>query len=340
MSATVLLAPMAGVSDLAFRDICIAHGADLTYSEMVSAKGLSYGSEKTKDLIKLSPSEKVIGVQLFGHESDVMASQAAWVEDVLQDRLACIDINMGCPARKIVAKGDGAALMKSPDLAKEIVRAVKRSVRCPVSVKFRRGWAQGDDTSVSFAKIVEDAGADAITLHGRYAMQYYKGSSDRACIAAVKNALSIPVIGNGDIRCGQDALSMLDQTGCDHVMVARSAVGNPWIFEEIHAAFDGRAFKPPTLEERINAMREHARKLHDMHPRLLLRMRKHAAAYIKGIPGASAARASLNECTTLDDFYRLFDAFAQRASIGASSVDDMTVDPFDDLAEQEQEDAS
>lgn len=310
----VLLAPMAGVTDIAFRQICIEHGADLTYSEMVSAKGLSYGSANTKKLMQLSPSETRIGVQIFGHEPDVMASQAADIEDELGDALACIDINMGCPARKIVTKGDGSALMKDPILASDIVRAVKGNVSTKVTVKFRRGFENGDDTSLDFARSMEDAGADAVTVHGRFAMQYYKGDADWDCIARIKRAISIPVIGNGDIEDGSDALSMIDQTGCDHVMVARAAVGDPWIFERIHAAFRGEPFEEPSIQDRIDEMKRHAVILADIDERLLLRMRKHASAYIKGLPGASRARARLNECVTLEDFHSLFDAFADEAS--------------------------
>lgn len=316
MSPKVLLAPMAGISDIAFRDICIEHGADLTYSEMVSAKGLAYGSAKTKSLIELAPAEERIGVQLFGHEPDVVAKEAAHIADELADELAVIDINMGCPARKIVSKGDGSALMNDPLLAGDIVRAVKSAVKgatcSKVSVKFRRGWSLGDDTSLDFARMMEDAGADAVTVHGRYAMQYYKGSADWECIARIKDAISIPVIGNGDITSGRDALSMLEVTGCDHVMIARAAVGNPWIFEEIHAAFAKEEFAPVSLEERIATMKAHAEKLALIDPRLLVRMRKHASAYIKGLPGASAARGQLNSCVTLEDFHRVFDSFAQR----------------------------
>lgn len=314
MPPKILLAPMAGVSDIAFRDVCIEHGADLTYSEMVSAKGLAYGSAKTKKLIDLAPSESIIGVQIFGHEPDVMASQAAMIEEEMNDSLACIDINMGCPARKIVSKGDGSALMKDIALAHRIVTAVKRSVSAPVTVKFRRGWQIGDDISLEFARAMEDAGADALTIHGRFAMQYYKGNADWECIARIKSALSIPVVGNGDVRSAMDAQAILEQTGCDHIMIARAAVGNPWIFEEIHAAFAGGRFTAPTLAQRIDTMKSHAKRLATIDSRLLVRMRKHASAYIKGLPGASIARSQLNSCSSLEDFYRVFDSFLEYAS--------------------------
>lgn len=308
-----ILAPMAGVTDIAFREMCLDHGADLTYSEMVSAKGLSYGSTKTRDLLTLSPQESTIAVQIFGHEPDTMARQAAWIEEALGAALAIVDINMGCPARKIVTKGDGAALMKDPETAARIVCAVSAAIEAPVSVKFRRGWHQGEDTSLEFARRMEDAGADVVTVHGRYAMQYYKGAADWECIARVKEALAIPVVGNGDIASGADAVAMIERTGCDHVMIARAAVGNPWIFDQVHAALNGTQPHLPTVSDRVDAMRTHARKLDEANPRLLVRMRKHASAYIKGLPGAAAARCALNRCVTLDDYLRTFDEFEKRA---------------------------
>ena len=225
----ILLAPLAGVSDVAFRQMCIEHGAQLTFTEMVSAKGLSYANEKTVHLIDLAANEERVGVQLFGHEPETMASQAAWIEDYLGERLAVIDINMGCPARKIVGKGDGSALMKDLPLAERIIAAVASAVSAPVSVKMRRAYDMGPDTAPELAKRAEAAGAAAVTVHGRYATQMYRGASCWDCIAAVKESVSIPVIGNGDIRCGSDAVEMVRRTGCDSVMVARGAQGNPWI---------------------------------------------------------------------------------------------------------------
>ena len=303
----VLLAPMAGVSDIAFRAICRTQGADLTFTEMVSAKGLSYANDKTRHLVDLADGEDEVGVQLFGHEPETMAEQAAWVVEELGDALAYIDLNMGCPARKIVSKGDGSALMKTPELAADIVSAVKRAVPCKVTAKFRRGWSLGDETAVEFAKRLEQAGADALTVHGRYAEQLYKGSSDRGVIARVKNAVGIPVVGNGDVFGAEDAVRMVEETGCDAIMVARGAQGNPWIFAQIKAAFDGNgevAF--PTLQERLAMARLHARLLDKREGRNIVRMRKHAMWYVAGLPGASRARGMFNHCSSLEDFEFVF----------------------------------
>ena len=234
------MAPMAGVSDIAFRTVCREKGADLTFTEMVSAKGLSYANDKTRHLLDLADGEQRVGVQLFGHEPATMASQASWVEDTLGDSLAYLDINMGCPARKIVSKGDGSALMKDPELAAKIVSQVKAAVSCKVTAKFRRGWSLGDETAVDFAKRLEQAGVDAVCVHGRYSEQLYRGNADWGVIGRVVEGVSIPVVGNGDICSGDDAVSMIGQTGCDAVMIARGAQGNPWIFEQVQAALDGQ----------------------------------------------------------------------------------------------------
>lgn len=311
----VILAPMAGVSDIAFRTVCREQGADLTFTEMVSAKGLSYANEKTRHLLDLADGESKVGVQLFGHEPDTMASQAKWVEESLGEALAYIDINMGCPARKIVSKGDGSALMKDPRLAACIVESIKQRVDCKVTAKFRRGWSMGEETAVEFAKCLEQAGADALTVHGRFAEQLYKGSSDRGVIARVKGAVSIPVVGNGDIFSAGDAVSMIEETGCDAVMVARGAQGNPWIFAQIKAALDGSgAIEAPIPLERIQMARRHARVLNEREGRNIVRMRKHAMWYVAGMPGASKARGLFNSCTSLEEFEQVFAELLELAS--------------------------
>ncbi len=307
-SHRLLLAPMAGVSDIAFRALCVEQGADLAYTEMVSAKGLSFANEKTRHLLDLADGEQLVAVQLFGHEPEVMASQAAWVEQQMGDSLAYLDINMGCPARKIVSKGDGSALMKDLELAADIVRAVARTVSHPVTVKFRRGWAEGDETCVDFARRMEDAGAAAVAVHGRYSLQMYRGRADWGAIARVKQAVSIPVVGNGDVRTGSDAVSLVGETGCDAVMIARGAQGNPWVFAQAKAALAGEPEPPaPTVEERISMARRHARLLSQREGRNIVRMRKHAMWYMAGLPGAASARAKINACATVEDFDRVFD---------------------------------
>lgn len=304
-----MLAPMAGVSDPAMRQLCVEQGAQLTFTEMISAKGLSYANERTACLLELAPNEAQVGVQLFGHEPDVMAQQAAWVAQHLGAKLAVIDINMGCPARKIVSKGDGAALMERPWLAREIIESVRARTDSPLTVKMRRGFDMDDETAPGFARMAEEAGADAVTVHGRFAKQFYQGRASWDVIERVRRSVSIPVIGNGDIASGMDAMAMMEQTGCHAVMIARAAEGNPWIFRQVRAAIEGRAVPDaPNAFDRVEMARRHAHLLADESPRALMRMRKHASWYCKGLAGASVARQSLNACNTIDDFDSVFDA--------------------------------
>lgn len=302
---------MAGMTDAAFRSLCIEAGADLTFSEMVSAKGLEYGSERTERMLALAPNEERIAVQVFGHEPDTMARQAARIEEMLGDSLFAIDINMGCPARKIVRKGDGSALMRDPAHAARVVTAIRAAVSVPVSVKFRRGYRIGEDSCVGFALAMEEAGADAITLHPRFAMQYYKGDADWSCIARVKQAVGIPVVGNGDVRSGTEARALLDATGCDHIMIGRGALGSPWVFADAKRVLAGEGpLAPPSASERMGIACRHARILAaEPHP-ALLRMRKHAHYYVAGMPGASEARRALSSCSTLEEFEAVFQSLA------------------------------
>lgn len=312
----VILAPMAGVSDPIFRSLCEEQGADLAFTEMVSAKGLSFANDKTRHLLDLLPSEQSIGVQIFGHEPDTMASQAAWIEDELGCALAYIDINMGCPARKIVKKGDGSALMCEPDRASAIVSAVKRAVAHPVTCKFRRGWSEeAGESAPAFGLRMQEAGADAVAVHGRYAMQFYKGASDASCIARVACALSIPVIGNGDVASGADAHAMLSETGCAAVMVGRAAQGNPWVFADIKAALEsGSAPQAPTAEERISMAKRHVDELLRIRPRSAAYLRKHVMWYVHGMPHAAAVRGALATCSSAAEFHDVLDQLLESLS--------------------------
>ncbi len=307
----VMLAPMAGITNLPFRLICEELGCDLAYSEMVSAMGLSYAHEKTHSLIDSVDEEASLGVQLFGHNSNVLADQAKSIEQELGEKLSHVDINMGCPARKIVKKGDGAALMKDPSLASEIVSKVKQSIKVPVTVKFRRGYNDGDETCAEFAKAVEQAGADAICVHGRYAMQYYKGKSDWTAIKRVKCAVSIPVVGNGDVFSWQDYVNIKNETHCDAVLVARGASKNPLIFKQIKEFLQGNEPKEASVKDKMEVAIKHVKlieNLKDEHSGIsYLQFRKQAMNYCEGIPGARVARKQICEATTKEDFVAIFE---------------------------------
>lgn len=300
----VLLAPMAGYTDVVFRALCVSFGCDLTYTEMVSAKGLSFGNLKTADYLTLGKNETSVAVQLFGHEPALLADVAKDVCDRLGERLCCIDLNMGCPAQKIVSNGDGSALMKTPALAGRVTEAVKCASTVPVTVKFRKGW--DSDTCVSFAKVLEESGADALCLHARTRVQQYEGTADRAAIAAVKAAVKVPVIGNGDIVSGKSALDMLRTTGCDGLMVGRGALGRPWIFREIKAAIEGMPYTEPTVSERLRIALLHAERIEAQKgAHGLVELRKHLPRYLSGMRGAAVLRTRLNEAKSVEEIRQL-----------------------------------
>ena len=294
------LAPMAGVADRAMREICRHFGAAYTIGELTSAKGVSLGDKKSASLLTFGENEKPAASQLFGSEPYVMAEAAI---EALKFSPDFIDINMGCPAPKVAGNGGGSALMKNPLLAADIVRVVVKAVNVPVTVKMRTGWDEDNINAIELAKRCEDAGASAITVHGRTRKQMYAPGIDYKTIADVKSAVSVPVIANGDIGDGKSAKYMYDATGCDFVMVGRAAQGNPFVFSEINAYMKGEEYEYPSLEKRFQIMLEQIRLMHiykDEH-NAILESRKHTAWYMKGIEGAATLRRMCGEIKCMAD---------------------------------------
>ncbi|MBR6420111.1 MAG: tRNA dihydrouridine synthase DusB [Oscillospiraceae bacterium] len=298
---TAALAPMASVADTAYRTLCKQHGACMTTGELISAKGLCYGSKGSAELCRITEAERPMGLQLFGSEPEFMAEGVRRMLDFAPD---WIDINMGCPVPKVVTQGAGSALMKTPELAEEIVRAAVKAAdgKLPITVKMRIGWDEAHVNAAEFAKRMEGAGADTICVHGRTRTQFYSGEADWSQIAAVKQAVSVPVIGSGDVTSGEDALRMYRETGCDLVMVGRATYGNPWIFEEIAAAVAGKPYQAPEVPERLREMLRHIRMIldtSDKPEKLAMReARKHALWYLRGEPHAAAFRARSAQLST------------------------------------------
>ena len=307
------LGPMAGVTDHAFRILCREQGADLLYTEMVSAKGLHYRSRNTADLLKITPEEKPIGVQLFGSEPDIMAEAA---ENPLLSDFDFIDINMGCPVPKVVNNGEGSALLKDPNLARSIVKAVaEHSQGKPVTVKMRIGIDGCTIRPGEFAKYIEDGGASCIAVHGRTREQYYSGSADWNSIREVKEAVTIPVIGNGDVDSPGTARRMLDETGCDGIMVARAAQGNPWIFAQIKAGIEKNVtIEKPDFQTVLSEIRRHADMLiaEKGEWTAVRELRKHVAWYTEGFPYSARLRNEVNLCVSMDEMMEKLDIFASR----------------------------
>lgn len=296
-----VLAPMAGVTDLPFRLLCKEQGAGLLCMEMVSAKAIYYNNKNTNQLMEIHPDEGPVSLQLFGSDADIMAEMAKKVEE---RPFAILDINMGCPVPKVVNNGEGSALMKNPKLVEEIVYKVARAIRKPVTVKIRKGFDDAHTNAVEIARIAESAGAAAIAVHGRTREQYYSGKADWECIRSVKEAVSIPVIGNGDVTDALSAKKMLEQTGCDGIMIGRAAQGNPWLFREVAEYLECGKIPPrPSAGEVKEIIRKHATLQLSVKGEYtgVREMRKHLAWYTAGYPNSARFRQMINSMETMEE---------------------------------------
>jgi nifR3 family TIM-barrel protein len=305
----LILAPMAGVTDLPFRLLCKEQGAALCCMEMVSAKGIMYNNKNTESLLTVDERERPVSLQLFGSDPEIMGAMAAKIEHRNFDIL---DINMGCPVPKVVNNGDGSALMKNPVLAGKIIESMVKAIEKPVTVKIRKGFDDEHINAVEMAHVAQESGAAAVAVHGRTREQFYSGKADWSIIADVKNAVSIPVIGNGDILDAKDVIAMKEQTNCDGFMIGRGAQGNPWIFHQIIHYFEtGELIGKPPMEEMVKTMLRHAKLQIEFKGDYLgiREMRKHAAWYTAGYKGASKLRGAINNVESYDDLEKLFESF-------------------------------
>ena len=309
----VFLSPMAGVTDLPFRLICKEQNCGMLYTEMINAKALCYDDENTKKMLKIEKEEHPVAVQIFGSDPEFMG-RAAQIMNQYPNEI--LDINMGCPAPKVVKNGDGSALMKNPKLAEEVLKAVVKNSTKPVTLKIRKGWDDNSINAVEIAKIAEACGISALAIHGRTREQYYSGKADWDIITDIKNAISIPVIGNGDVFTVEDAQNMLEKTKCDAIMIGRGAQGNPWIFKRInHYMQTGEILPEPTLEEKINTAKKHLNLAIREHGEYVAvrEMRKHIAWYLKGLKGSAKVRDEINKITSYEEVVRRLDEYMEDA---------------------------
>lgn len=313
-SNNVFLAPMAGVTDKAFRIICREFGCGLSYTEMVSSRGLHYGSSRTGDMLDIDEREAPSAVQIFGSEPEIMAQTAELVSQ--NPRAAFVDINMGCPAPKIVKNCDGSALMREPKLAKQIIRETVSKSKKPVTVKIRKGWDENSVNAVEFAKMIEDSGALAVAVHGRTRAQMYNGRADWDIIRQVKEAVSIPVIGNGDVVSPEDAKRLFEETGCDAIMIGRGALGNPWIFTRVNEYLkSGELLPEPSIEERINVALRHLDMAYEFKGQKgVIEMRKQLAWYLKGAPNATSVRDMVNRLSEVVEIKNLLREYLEQVN--------------------------